>query len=455
MAVYATLTILSSWNEVLAGLGLATLVTKEAATLVATQQTEKVRRLISSVLVYRSISMFVLCLIWILLGSTGNWDFINSDDYTGLVGIVIWTSFVMSCRSTVSNIQVSVQKFGTREVINIVTILAQRSFCVTGFLVYGVIGFYWGFLLATLIGLGLGLFDIRRYLTNRLVPFTQIFKKSRSFLGLKILRSGLDHLDRPVIAIFMGAESLAGYHVAKRLFENFYGLILAVVIPAGVKFGELRSAEPPILKEYYRKCVIFIAYIFIPLGFFMAVIGTPLLYLYGGDKYLPNATIVMCFGFTLMCIALWIFLREVALRLLAPKHLAYQYALSNAVTLSAYCVLLPTVGMVGIPVSMGLGYLAGLFIILMNLEKQCELTVPLHYIYMALGAGVCVLTTAIPLRMLDSYVAQLVLGTVLSGLVYLAWITIVGPVEARGVLRRLNLRIRGLITVKVVRNKPF
>lgn len=444
MAVYATLTILSAWNDTLAGLGLGTLVIKEAAPLIAEGQTKDAKRLISSALVYRTVSLFVLCLIWVALGSLLQLETFDSAELTGLINIVIWTSFISSCYGNVSIIQVSVQKFMSREVIGVVTVLCQRTLCVFGFILYGVHGFFWGFLLAMLIGLGLGLLDIRKFLTCRLIPFPRIFRDSRSYFGLELLRSGLDYLDRPVIAIFLGAEALAGYHVAKRLYENFYALIIAIVVPAGVKFGELRSAGTGVIREYYRNCMTFITHIFIPLGFFLAVISPQLLLLYGGEKYLANTPVLIAFSFTFIGVALWTILREAALRLLSVKHLAYQYLISTVVTLVGYLVLLPTVGAWGIPVAMGLGYFAGLLPLLIPLKQEWGLQIPVRNFFTATGAGVSVSVTAIPLLLINNVVSQLVVATALAGAIYIAWLIWVGPVEAGNFLRKLGLRIRNV-----------
>ncbi|GEM_PF-4761784 len=442
MAVYATLTILATWNDTLSSLGLVTLVIKDAAPLVAGGQIERAKRLISSVLVYRTISLFLLCLLWMALGSFLHLEIFDSTELADLISIIIWISFAISCRSTVGSIQISLQKFISREVINVVTVLCQRTLCVFGFILYGVPGFYWGFLLATLFGLGLGMVDIRSYLTFRLTSFSRIFHDSRSYFGLELLRSGLDNLDRPVIALFLGAEALAGYHVAKRLYENFSALIIAIVVPAGVKFGELKSAGTGVLKEYYRNCMIFITQFFIPLGFFLAVISPQLLLLYGGEKYLPNTPVLIAFSFTFIGAALWTTLREAALRLLSPKHIAYQYVISTVVTMIGYLILLPTVGAWGIPVAMGFGYFAGLLPLLKPLKKEWGLQMPLRNFFTATGAGVSVSLTAIPLFLIDNVVSQLVVASTLAGAIYITWLIWVGPVEAGNFLRKLGLRIR-------------
>lgn len=444
MAVYATLTILSAWNDTLSGLGLGTLVIKEAAPLMSDGQTDQAKRLISSVLVYRTISLFVLCLAWVALGTIIRLETFDSAELAGLTSIVIWISFISSCQGNVSSIQISVQKFMSREVINVVTVLCQRTLCVFGFTLSGITGFYWGYLLAALFGLGLGLVDIRNFLTCRFIPFPRIFRDSRSYFGLELLRSSLDHLDRPVIAFFLGAEALAGYHVAKRLYENFHALIIAIVVPAGVKIGELRSVGMDVLKEFYRNCMTFITHLFIPLGFFLAVISPQLLLLYGGEKYLPNTPVLIAFGFTLIGAALWTILRETALRLLSAKHLACQYLISAVVTLGGYLALLPIAGAWGIPVAMGLGYFAGLMPLLIPLKKEWGLQIPVRNFFTATGAGVSVSLTAIPLFLIDNVISQLVVAITLAGGIYITWLTWIGPVEAGNFLRNIGLRIRSV-----------
>lgn len=437
MALYATLTILSAWNDILGGLGLGTLVIKEAATLVAAGKTERVQSLISSVVAYRTIALFLLCLVWTAFSLWFDLGVFSSAEFKGVITVVIWTSFIASCISTVGHIQISVQKFLSREVINVVTVLGQRILCVIGFVVAGLQGFYWGLLLASGVGLLLGIFDIRKFLVVQLIPLSEIFRESKKYLGLELLRSGLDHLDRPVIALFMGAEALAGFHVAKRLYDIFYSLILAIVVPAGVKFGELRTSERGTLQQYYRNCMIGMAQAFIPLGFFLMVVSTPLLFLYGGEKYLSSAPVVMAFGFTFIGVALWTILREAALRLLSPKYLAYQYSLSTLVTLICYLLLLPPLGLIGIPVAMGLGYFLGLIPLVSALNTSWEMTVPIRYFALAVGAGLCVAATALPLLLIEGYLLQLSVATILSIAVYIIWLLLAGPAEGRDLLRQL------------------
>jgi len=262
MAIYAALTVLKAWNDIITGLGLGTLLVKDATPLISSGNIYDAKRLITSVLVYRTSFLLILCCILIFIEESISPGILIGLGYSDIFNIIVLISFISGFSSMVSATLIPLQKFGTREVINVSSVLFQRIVCVVGFLSVGVIGFYYALIVSYLLELLVGLVVVRNYLTLHLIPFAQLFRSSRSYYGLEILRSGLDNLDRPVVAFFMGTTALADYHVAKRLFDNFYQLMLAIIVPAGVKFGELQVSAKHVLQEYYNHCLILVSHLF-------------------------------------------------------------------------------------------------------------------------------------------------------------------------------------------------
>ncbi|MBN2428729.1 MAG: oligosaccharide flippase family protein [Deltaproteobacteria bacterium] len=427
MAVYATLTILSGWTSLLGGMGMGTLVEKEVAQLEAEGQHLRVKKLITSALVYRTGLMVLITLIFYLSSSAICFSFFHHHDYLDLIRFVILISFVLAFFDQLEIIQVASQRFVSRSAINVVTVLSQRAFCVIGFFLGGVSGFFWGFLLGTLIGVLLCLLDIRKYLCWRLIPFLEIFKASWPYFGLVMLKGATDKIDRPLVAAFLGAEALAGYHVAKRLFDNIYALVNTIVVPAGVKFGEVRGEGGEALEHYYRQTLVLVSSLFIPLGIFIMIAAKSLLLLYAGPKYVNTFPVLAAFGFTLMGLPIWSLVRQAGLRLVSPRHLASQYILTSAATFLVYFLLLPLLGEVGIPIAMGFGYIVGVLPIVFQLKTQQNLRFPLHQVFISGGCGFCILAVNFPVSELTPGLFHLTLASFLSGLTYLAWLHYIGP----------------------------
>lgn len=441
MAVYATLTMLSGWTATISSMGMGTLMEKEVAQLEAAGEHDLARSQVSSVILYRTLLMILVSLVFFWVSPGITLKFFGNHEYVNLIRYVVVIGFVMAFAGTLSTIQVAGQRFISRSLIDFATLLSQRVFCVIGFVYAGIYGFFSGILLGTLIGIILCLFDVRKYLTWRFISFSELFGKSKGYFGLNMIKLATDQIDRPVVAFFLGAEALAGYHVAKRLYDNLCGLVVAVELPAGIKLGEVKVEGPAALNSYYNRCLIVIAHLFIPLGCFLMVVAKSLLLLYGGEKYISSSPVLATFGFTLMGLGLWLMVRQAGLRLVSVRYLVYQYLVTSAVTFSAYGLLLPLVGETGLPVAMGLGYIAGFISLAYQLQKQWQLKLPCRQLFSSCCCGLCVLVMALPAAMVMPGMVHLAITCILSGLVYLAWLKLFGPLEVETLLRNVSGRI--------------
>jgi len=437
MALYAFVTMLSGWNQLLAGLGLGTLAAKDVPYMLASNQEQKAKSLITSVVVYRMYSVALIALVFFALAGALTKLSFGSVQYAGIVRLLVLISFIMSVRATFSEVQVALQRFQTRAFLTAATNLGQRIFCVFGFLLFGLYGFFMGFLLATIIGAIFTYLDVHKYLCRQVLPFREVFKQSRSYMGLDLMRGALDQVDRPIVAFFIGAETLAVYYIAKRIFDYSRIGMQAIVLPMGLKFGEAQAEGWNSLNKYFKNSIAMTAAFFIPLGFFLIIVSKPLILLYATQKYASSVPIAMAFGFTIMMAAMWNVCRLAGLRLLAAKDLMYQYIASSSVTFLGYAVLLPIIGAMGAPIAVGIGYLAGIFPIVYQLQKKCSLEMPAKEILFALIGGLSLLSLAIPAWFINNLVTKLVMIMLCSCLMYLGWVWILGPPQARFILNKV------------------
>ncbi len=325
-------------------------------------------------------------------------------------------------------------RFTTRSAINVVTSLGHQAFSVVGYFAYGVNGFLSGFLAGSMLGIIMSCFDLKSYFTLRLKPLSEVFRESRAYVALQFFEGAIDKLDRPLIGFFLGAEALAAYHIARRLYENLYMATSTVLEPIVVKFGEVLAEGHESLNRYYRRAVIATGQIFFPLGFLLILTGKPLLSLYGGAKYVSSYPTAMGFGFTLIGISMWSTFRAVALRLLPVRYLAYQTIISYGVTIAGYAVLLPILGTTGVPIAMGLGYFAG-WSLQSQLGKQRRVKMPWREVCTVTGCGLSMLAAIVPMSFFRGSMLQLFVAGVFSGCIYLIWTHLVGP-------REIDVRLR-------------
>ncbi len=435
MAIYAVLNIMTGWNELLTS-GSLVLLNRDAARLMASGETGRLKTLLSGVLVWRTLVLILICQCWVFASAYIANSIFKDAGYAECIRYVAYISIALVFRSMLSAAQAAVQHFTSRSLVNVIAHLAQQGLSLGSYVIYGIDGFLTGFLCGTFVGIFLSCWDMRNYFTARIERFSVIFRESMPFIGLQFLEGALDKADRPLIGAFLGVEMLAAYHIARRLYENLYMATSTVLEPMVVKIGEVLAEGKDPLNKYYRQTVLVTAQVFIPISFLAIATAKPFLSLYAGAKYAYAYPIVMAFGFTLLGISMWSTLRAAALRLIAAQFLAYQTIIFYAVTLAGYAVLLPACGPIGIPIAMGLGYFAG-WTLAMPLKKHCGVTTPWRELYTGLGCGACMLTAILPMSLFENRLWQLFVGLILGGAIYLLWVHWVGPREIDVRLRRL------------------
>jgi O-antigen/teichoic acid export membrane protein len=435
MAVYAMLNVMIGWND-LATAGFSALLNKDAALLITAGESQKFRSLFSSVVFYRTITLLLICQCWFFASPLIARYMFKDNSYMHFMYYAPYISIAAVVRSMLSGAQSAVQRFTSRSTINVVTGLSQQALSVGGYFAYDVTGFLSGFLAGSMLGIILCCVDLKSYFTLRLKPFSELFRESRPYMVLQFLDGAIDRLDRPVVGFFLGAEALAAYHIARRLYENLYTATSTILEPVVVKFGEVLAEGQESLNRYYRQAIIVTGHIFFPLGFFMILAGKPLLSLYGGAKYTSSYPVVMAFGFTLLGISMWSTLRAAGLRLLPARYLAYQTIISYVVTIAGYLFLLPVIGTAGIPIAMGVGYFAG-WTLESRLRKQWGTRTPWKDVCMTFGCGLTMLVALVPMSFFRGSMVKLVVACAFSGIIYLAWTHLIGPKEIDMRLRRI------------------
>lgn len=443
MAMYAIATALSQWNLFLGGLGMGTIMEKDTPALEAKGDLEEVKRFIASATFYRFITTALLSVLWLALYDVVGRRLFGGEyeKYVYAFGFIVIFGWFRSIFTLLQQVQVALQRFPRKAAISTITQLIQRVLCVVGFLVYGFYGFYAGFLLATLFGITLAAWDVRKYLTFKLIPFWKLLGHSKSYLVLSVMGGALKYVDQPVIGLCLGADALAGYFIAKRLYDNLYGLLRATIGPMAMKYAEVKVQGKKILQSYHRRSLAVSFCLFIPMGFYIMVVAKPVLLLYGGEKYESVSPILMAFGFVLICVACWDLFRGAGLRLIRARHLMYQYVASAVVTVVSYVILLPWLGAIGIPIAMGVGYLAGLLPILYQLKKKWGLSIPSNILVRSLLCGVGVLCVGAIVPKHSNPIVAVSLATVLTSVFCLLWICFVGPVEVSVLLKRAYAKL--------------
>ncbi len=441
MALFAFLAMLAAWMQVLGNLGLGTFALKEVAYIEAQGQAEGAKRLISSVVVYRSLGISIFGILFFIASDYITYYSFGDYEYAELVRFIVVIAYAQSINTVLMEIQVATQRFRNKAMIGVGVVLGQRAFCVIGFLLGGVYGFYGGFLTATLIGIFLAFRDIRSYLTYRLLAVGDMFRRCKGFIGLDLLNGSIQQIGQPIIAFFVGAEGLADYYIARRLYMNIVAAMKAILLPAGVKYGEVKAESQEVLRRYHNNILSAVAALFIPCGFVMVVMSKPLMLLFGGEKYLPVAPVAAAFGVTLMCLAFWLILREAGLRLIAPRYLIIQTAICAGVLFSSYGLLLPRFGIIGVPTGSALGYLAGAGAAVLFLRRQYDLGLPLKGILSALICGAVILLACLPFMTVGNLVFQIGATLLLSGGLYIAWMYFWGPGTAKTILQKVGARI--------------
>jgi O-antigen/teichoic acid export membrane protein len=427
MALFAFISLLGIWLPTLAGLGLNTLAIKNVAEMVKTQDASSVQKYISSIILYRFSSIFIGTLLCLALSKKFTQYSFGNMEYLPLFRLTIIIGFFVGCKDTLAGLLQALQKFYLRSFLNFLIPMSQMIFGLIGYLLDGIRGFLFGFLISTLLGLLLSLYGIRSYLSFQLIPFKNLFRSSFGYWGLDGLRGTLNQLDQPVVAMFLGAEALAGYYIGKRIYEKANMLVSSVVLPAGVIFGEVRAEGREALQQYFHNTMLMAASLFIPLGFFTTAISRSALLLYAGDQYLPYVPIAMLFGITLIFTGFWMMMREAALRLMTVKKLMVVYVCASGATLISYGTLLPILGILGVPISIVIGFSLGNCLLLHSLKTDHGVGLSYKTIISASICGFSFLATGYAASLLNNILLEFVLITIICSILYLLWNWMWGP----------------------------
>ena len=136
-----------------------------------------------------------------------------------------------------------------------------------------------------------------------------------------------------------------------------------------------------------------------------------------------------------MSMSLWVICREAALRIISVHHLMYQYIATWIMTVLGYIIFLPQIGVVGIPLATGFGFLAGIIPTLYQLKKQIGFELPKKRLLAALFAGIGLLAGAIPSLFINNILYNLAYIVLLSVTIYLLWVFFFGPLQLKLFLR--------------------
>jgi O-antigen/teichoic acid export membrane protein len=442
MALFAFLAMLGAWTQFLGGMGLNTLAIRNVAGMVVSQAPEEVSRFISSVIAYRASGIILVSGACAVASPLIGVLSFGHHDLDGLLLIVVGASLLSALHYSLLEVLESLQRFYARSMLDLIVFLVSRGLGIAGFFIAGARGFFLGYLLALLAGVGCSLFLLRSHLTTRLLSLSRLLGRSKGYWALDVLQAGRSQLDQPIIAFLLGAETLAGYFVAKRLFEKAGVLVNAVVMPLGMKFGEVKVQGEEAVRRYLENTLVMAAYLFVPLGFFIAATARPLLILYAGQRYAPFAPVAVAFGFTTIASAMWSVLREAVLRLYTARRLVVLYVGTVVFTLLSYVAFIPLLGVVGVPLAMMTGSAGGAALAGRSLLEWLKPRLPARELCFAAGCGACFLLFEASASLVAGLPVQLASVTVLSGALYMAWIGLAGPAEVRDLLRRLWARVR-------------
>lgn len=358
MALYAFVITMASWVQLLSGFGFATLTVRNVPSLMAEGKREDARRMISSTMFYCSLGGALVGLALMMMAPLLAERVHHSKTYVVEFRILAVVAWIQGIDMTFALMQRALQRFHISAACDIISGIGGRALAWVVYLGFGLRGFLWAFAIAHLTAIVVHAYSMRRELTFRIRSWRWMFSRSRSYVGVDVLRNLLNNLDRPVVGFALGDVALADYFVAKRLFDLFTAASQAVVGPPGVKISEVKTQGTAALNDYFRKSLSLVAFLFIPAGFIVIGVGDPLLRLVAGSKYASGAGILMFFGFAIMAQSISQTWREAVFRLTPARYLIVFTVLLSAVTFPMYCVLLPWLGPMGIPLSYTLACIA-------------------------------------------------------------------------------------------------
>jgi O-antigen/teichoic acid export membrane protein len=400
IALYAFMATMVSWVE-LFRLGFPTLMLREVPVLKAKGQNEDARRLISGTVFYCALTgLLVSVAIGLLAPQLAEWVH-GSQTYVvefQILAVVTWAHAMMA---NFSMVQEALQRFHMRAACNVIINVGGRALAWVVFLQFGFRGFLWSFVVANVVVLFIQIWSMRHELTVRIMPFRRMFRRSRIYIGVNVLRNLMVNLDRPVVAFVLGDVALADYYVAKRLFDVVRKTARAVIAPPGIKLSEAKVEGTAATNSYLQKSMSLMTFLFVPAGFCMIAMGEPLLRLWVGSSYASSSGILICFGIAIMAQSVSQTWWQAVFRLTAARHLLVLTVLMAAVTFSMYAVLLPPLGPTGIPLSFACACVAASVYATVLLRREANIFVPTTIYWRALACGLVVWAAIAAARLLD------------------------------------------------------
>lgn len=444
IALYALIVTVSSWVQLISGLGLSSLTVREVPGLLAEGRREDACRLISSTMLYCSVGGAVVAVAMFWLAPVLARGLHGSLEYADEFRIIAVIAVAQNVTARFGLMQRALQRFHVSAVCHVLEGTGGRVAALAAYPVFGLHGFLWAFALTSVLVAGMYTWRTRRELSLRFVPLGTMLRRSRAYIAVDALRNLLMNLDRPAVGFILGDVALADYFVAKRIYDLLTRTSQAVIGPPGVKVSEVKVEGLASLNAYVRKSLCLVTFLFIPAGFVLMGAGDSMLRLIVGNKYATGGIILACFGVAVMAQSVSQMWRELVFRLASPRYLAVFTILLSAVTLPTYLVLLPPVGPVGIPIAYVLAHVVASTYATIVLRRDVGLTIPLSIYGRALLCGLVVLAGLLPARMLgESVLGYLAMAGAVVGSYGLGFV-LFAPAQMRNLARRVATRVPGL-----------
>ena len=190
----------------------------------------------------------------------------------------------------------AVQKFGILSIINIISSVFQSILSLLLFFILHINGIFIGQLVGILISLIMAILFLKKYLVFSKPSFNfskKFISESFPFYSASWLRFLIVRSDRYFIGIFFQPEQLAIYHIAKKIIEYYQRASYALADPITSKLSQLKVYGVERMKEIYRKICRYYILIYIPLCAMIVAFAKPFVILYGGEKYIQSAQILI------------------------------------------------------------------------------------------------------------------------------------------------------------------
>ncbi|MBU1699917.1 MAG: oligosaccharide flippase family protein [Candidatus Eisenbacteria bacterium] len=426
MALFASLQILASWFPIFCGFGLPTLCIREVPGLLARDDEETARRLVSSQIFYRVIVGGIGCLILEFLAAPVSKLILDTGDYLAHIRLVIVTAYLMVVLDGLRLAHTALQRFKPSSWIFFTTQTVQRVLAVTLFLTMGLWGYFIGFLAGTILGIIMMAYSVRDFIFGAPQPLASLFPRSRMYWLHNILRSTYMQLDQTVIAVFFDPSALAEFFVAKKLVSYALVLIEAMNQPILPRIAELRDQGGDRLKRFYYKTSHVVTGFVAAVGLGLSALAPWLVVAYGGEKYTDAGPILAALGVAAAVFGMTQFQRGFVLQLAPPRFIVGQEIVISVSTILLYAAFAPLLGLVGIAWAQTGGFLLGFAYLIFVLNRKAGLKPsPAAYIWPALaslGMFLAVRGVAGGLAFLPALIVGLILGAaVFLTVIWLGW----------------------------------